>query len=425
MAHNMVPRLRFPEFDGKWDKEKVVNVFSIFNGYAFSSSDSVDDGCLWVKIADVGIQKMKTDNLSYLPKSFTVKHSKFLLKENDYVVALTRPIISGELKVARINEFFNNSLLNQRVGKLISNENLDYIYFLLQNKRLIKSIENNIAGSDPPNLSPNEINNIKVGLPKKDGQTKIATFLSAIDKRINLIQEKKAELEQYKKGVMQKIFSQTIRFKDENGIDFPNWEEKKMGQLYSFKTTNSYSRDKLNYENGDVRNIHYGDIHTKFKSHFDIKKESVPYLNSDIDTSKIANECFVQQGDLVIADASEDYEDIGKSIEIINLNNEKLVAGLHTFLARRKNPNIAIGFGGHLMKSFYIRLAIKRIAQGTKVLSISTTRLSEIKVQLPSFSEQQKIANFLSTIDISIEKMGNQIDDSVLFKQGLLQKMFV
>jgi type I restriction enzyme S subunit len=80
------------------------------------SNNSINEGVLWVKIADVGVQKMKKDSLSYLPDIFLQKHTKFILKENDYVVALTRPILNGKLKLAKIDSFFNNSLLNQRVG---------------------------------------------------------------------------------------------------------------------------------------------------------------------------------------------------------------------------------------------------------------------------------------------------------------------
>ena len=85
---------------------------------------------------------------------------------------------------------------------------------------------------------------------------------------------------------MQKIFSQQIRFKDDNGKEFPKWEKSKFGKIYTFRVTNSFSRDNLNYENGDIRNIHYGDIHTKFRTLFDVTKEDVPFINPDISTTR-------------------------------------------------------------------------------------------------------------------------------------------
>ncbi|MCK5197243.1 MAG: hypothetical protein KAR21_02775, partial [Spirochaetales bacterium] len=118
-------------------------------------------------------------------------------------------------------------------------------------------------------------------------------------------------MEQYKKGVMQKLFSREIRFRpalsevegDETGEEFPEWEEKTFQELYSFKSTNSLSREKLNYLSGSIYNVHYGDIHTKFNSLFDISKETVPFINEEIDLSKINKDSLLQEGDLVIADA--------------------------------------------------------------------------------------------------------------------------
>ena len=119
--------------------------------------------------------------------------------------------------------------------------------------------------------------------------------------------------------MMQKLFSQEIRFKDEQGKDYPDWEEVKFSNLYSFKTTNSFSRKNLNYENGQFRNIHYGDIHTKFKAHFDLSKADVPFLNPGINLNAVSQDAYCKKGDLVIADASEDYSGAGKTIELLNL----------------------------------------------------------------------------------------------------------
>lgn len=420
-----IPKLRFPEFSGDWNSTELGDVFSIFNGYAFSSSDSVTNGTLWVKIADVGIQEMKVDSLSYLPENYKTKHQKFLLKKGDYVIALTRPILNGKLKIAQINDFFNDSLLNQRVGKIESDNYHSFVYSLLQKENLINDIENSIAGTDPPNLSPSQINSITVSTPTLPEQTKIANFLTAVDEKLTQLKKKKSLLEQYKKGVMQKLFSQELRFKDENGEDFAEWEDRKLGDLFVFNTTNSFSRDNLNYEAGSVKNIHYGDIHTKFQSHFDVKKELVPFINDEISLQRFTANNYCQEGDLIVADASEDYADIGKAIEIVNLNNEKVIAGLHTLHARPNLDKLAIGFSGHLMKSENVRLQIKTQAQGTKVLSITTGRLAQINIKLPCITEQTKIANFLSAIDDKINHCVVQIEKMEVWKKGLLQQMFV
>ncbi|MFO0322123.1 MAG: hypothetical protein ACK504_06825 [Bacteroidota bacterium] len=155
-----------------------------------------------------------------------------------------------------------------------------------------------------------------------------------------------------------------LRFPEFKG----EWERKKLGEVADFKVTNSFSRENLNYEYGVVKNIHYGDIHTKFQTLFDITKEEVPFVNEEMNVKRIADDFYCKEGDIVFADASEDLNDVGKSIEIINLHNEKLLSGLHTLLARPKDNYFSIGFNGYLFKSNNIRLQIQKEAQGSKVL---------------------------------------------------------
>lgn len=202
------------------------------------------------------------------------------------------------------------------------------------------------------------------------------------------------------------------------------WEKKNYSDIYTFYSTNSLSRDKLNYENGEVYNIHYGDIHTKFSTMFKLENELIPYVNMDIDLSKIKNDNYCQIGDLVIADASEDYNDIGKTIEIISLNNKKTIAGLHTFLARPNKHKIALGYMGYMLQSYSIRKQVMTIAQGTKVLSLSTGRLSNIELNLPQKQEQQKIASFLTSVDTKIEQLSTKVELLEAYKKGIMQKIF-
>jgi type I restriction enzyme S subunit len=421
----LVPVIRFKEFEGDFELSMLGNELNLFNGYAFSSTDSSDKGVRWVKIADVGINKMKLDAPSFLPFEFAAKHNKFILHKGDYVVALTRPILSGKLKIAKVNEDFDGSLLNQRVGKLESKNDLEYMYCMLQQKSLISRIENRIAGTDPPNLSPNEIATLKTFIPTLPEQKKIASFLSVVDEKIQQLTKKKALLVQYKKGGLQQLFSGQLRFKDENGNPYPDWDEKIFSDLYSFHSTNSLSRDKLNYDAGSVYNIHYGDIHTKFKTAFKLNEAYIPFVNEDVDLSKIKDDLYCKSGDLVMADASEDYADIGKTIELIELKDKNVLAGLHTFVARPITSKTTVGFFSVLLKSWSMRKQIMVIAQGTKVLSLSTTRVGKLKLKLPVIEEQQKIASYLSDIDTKIESVNNQITQTQTFKKGLLQQMFV
>lgn len=219
---------------------------------------------------------------------------------------------------------------------------------------------------------------------------------------------------------MNKELVPEIRFPEFEG----EWDEKPMKHVYDFQVTNSLSRESLNYNNGKVKNIHYGDIHTKFRNLFDITREKVPFINSEVAIEKIKKENYCKEGDMIFADASEDLKDIGKSIEIVNLNNEKLLGGLHTLLARPVDEKLAIGFGGYMFESNWARAQIQREAQGAKVLGISANRISNIQILFPSIDEQQKIASCLTVLDELVAAQTEKLELLRSHKKGLMQNLF-
>ncbi|MEZ8723823.1 restriction endonuclease subunit S [Vibrio pomeroyi] len=204
------PTLRFKADDGSefpdWEERTLKSVFSIFNGFAFKSTDSRTNGTRWLKIADVGVEKISNKNISFLPKDYLEKYKKFALKKGDVVVALTRPVLNEQLKIAFVDDHSDGALLNQRVGKVDTKECLIYVYYLAQCKRVVSSIIQNIAGTDPPNLAPTDINHIKITLPSLEEQKKIANFLSAIDQKIALTNSELNKAKEWKKGLLQQMF---------------------------------------------------------------------------------------------------------------------------------------------------------------------------------------------------------------------------
>ncbi|OCL90830.1 restriction endonuclease subunit S [Arcobacter porcinus] len=202
------------------------------------------------------------------------------------------------------------------------------------------------------------------------------------------------------------------------GIIPEDWEVVKVGEKFDFLKTYSNSREDLNNVD-EISYIHYGEIHTKHKFYIDFGKFELPKINK----SKLPNEIiFAQNGDLVIADASEDYADIGKSAEIKNLTS-KAVSGLHTFLLRDKNNNFVDGYKGYLLYNEIVARSIKKIATGISVLGISKTNLSKLEIPLPPLKEQEEIAEILTTWDEAITKQTELLEAKELQKKALMQKL--
>lgn len=208
-----------------------------------------------------------------------------------------------------------------------------------------------------------------------------------------------------------------LRFKEFEG----EWRSLYFKEMFKFVRSNSFSRNDMSAENGTILNIHYGDIHTKYKTNFDLTNEIVPSINPNIHLNLVDSD-YLKEGDLVIADASEDYKDIGKTIEIINLDNKNVVSGLHTIAARP--VNISQGFYGNLFKTYTVRRQLMRIANGISVLGISKSNLEGIELITPIKEEQQKIASFLTAVDKRIEQLTRKKKLLEEYKKGVMQKIF-
>lgn len=200
-----------------------------------------------------------------------------------------------------------------------------------------------------------------------------------------------------------------------------DWEQREFDDFFEYIPHNSLSRDNLNYDEGEVKNIHYGDVLIKFGEVLNPTIEKIPFVNKDIKFDD--KSCFLQDGDIVIADAAEDLT-VGKCTEISNGCNQKLVAGLHTIPCRPKNK-IEEGFLGFYLNSKAYHNQLLPLIQGTKVSSISKSSLKETWVTFPfSSNEQKKIGSFFLTLNNLITLHQRKCEVLKKLKKGLLQKMF-
>lgn len=197
-----------------------------------------------------------------------------------------------------------------------------------------------------------------------------------------------------------------------------NWRVERFGDVFDFLSTATYSRDILK-ESGEVQYLHYGDIHTKYNFHLDFTKNNLPFI-TEIERR---NYPYMKNGDLVLADASEDYDGVGKGVEIKNIGDSKAISGLHTFLLRDKDSNFVLGYKGFIPSCDIVREQFYRFATGTKVYSLSKESLSKVKVLIPPKEEQKAIADCLSTWDDAIEKQTKLIAAKQQRKKALMQQL--
>ena len=199
------------------------------------------------------------------------------------------------------------------------------------------------------------------------------------------------------------------------------WQEKKIGEIFSFIKNYYNSRAELN-DYDDISYIHYGDIHKHYRHRIECNKVDFPKISAEKLSKDINNISYVENGDLIVVDASEDYEGTCISAEIKNLNY-KLVSGLHTFLLRDKNKIFADGYRGYIFYNHDVHIQCCKVATGISVYGISQENLKNIKIMIPPLDEQKRIAEVLSLCDDIIENLTELIEKKEQYKKGVMQRL--
>ena len=393
----LVPQLRFQEFDGQWENKKLSDVTSYVD-YR-------------------GRAPIKTDNGHFLVTAKNIKKgfidyecSKEYVAENDYSNVMSKglPEIGDILftteapmgNVALVDRA--NIALAQRVIKFRGKEMLSNFYLLhyMLSNIFQSDISKKAIGTTVQGISGKELHRIKISFPTLPEQQKIASFLSAVDEKIQQLSRKKELLSQYKKGVMQQLFSGKLRFKNENGKDYADWEEKKLGEIA--RIAMGQSPDSKSY-NTDSYGILLIQGNADIKDRITIPRQW---------TSEPTKTCEI--GDLILT-VRAPVGSIAKS-----LHNACIGRGVCSITNNKNSIQ-------EYLYQFFLSYESKWIGleQGSTFTAVSGSDIKGLKLNLPSIQEQQKIANFLSSIDTKIESTNQQINQTQSFKKGLLQQMFV
>jgi len=397
-----VPEVRFEEFSEEWQESKLSDIVKLFGGNAFSSSDSSSFGVPWLKIANVGINGIDWSTPSYLPDEFWTGYKDYRLYKGDYVMALTRPILNHVLKISIVDK---EALLNQRVAKLIFSTNAEYGYQLLQRKSIVDKIENELAGTDPPNLGSGNLKNINISTTlNKDEQSKIGNFFKRLDNIITFHQQELTTLKKTKQGFLQKMFPKEGESLPE--VRFPGftegWEQRKLSDIAVF---NPKSVLPEQFEYVDLESV----LGTELISHRTEHRESAPSRAQRL----------AKQGD-VFFQTVRPYQ---KNNYLFDLPYDNYV--FSTGYAQMR-PNIDSYFlFSRLQEEKFVSNVLDRCT-GTSYPAINSNDLAQIEVGIPTLGEEQtKIGRFFKQLDNTINLHQRELDALKETKKAFLQKMFV
>lgn len=395
------PKLRFPEFSGNWEKKKLGDISK--NGmYGMNSSAIEFDGVnKYLRITDIDEESRR-----FIPKPLVTPYGeieeKFKLKFGDIVFTRTGASV-GKTYLYNTNDgnlLFAGFLIKFSI--VCGNPYFIFIQTLTEsyNKWVLKMS----MRSGQPGINAEECKELVINFPSLQEQTKIASFLTAIDTKINQLTQKKDLLEKYKKGIMQKIFNQELRFKDENGKDYWAWEEKSLGEIGEIITGKTPSTGNSDLWNGKIQFVTPTDIDNK-KYQF----ETVRYIKELPNTKvlplkSIMFTCIASIGKMSM------------SIQPCVTNQQ-----INSIIPNNKYDNEFVYYALLNIVDFI------KSTQSTNTLPIiNKTEFSKFQINIPKSKEEQtKIANFLSAIDDKINQVAIQLDKTTAYKKGLLQQMFV
>ncbi len=399
METKRVPALRFPGFEGEWEAKRLRDVGSFFSGGTPTTSKKEYFGGNIPFIRSGEIHESITEQFI---SEFGLKNSSAKLVEKGDILYALYGATSGEVSISKIKGAINQAILCIR-------GDFDKLFTVNALRKEKENILKTFLQGGQGNLSAEIIKSLLVTFPPLPEQRKIASFLTAVDDRIRLLKKKKTLLETYKKGMMQKLFSQEVRFTDADGKDFPEWEEKKLGEVGKIiRGASPRPKGDPRYYGGTVPRLMVQDVSRDGKyvtPRIDYLTETGRDLSRPCKAgtltivcsgtvgipSILAIDACIHDGFLAIVDIDMRY-----SIDFI----------YHNLTTLRDKFESSATHGGVFT-------------------NLTTGILKDFVIKIPALPEQTRIASFLTSLDGKINVVQQQIEGAQEWKKGLLQKLFV
>ena len=410
-----VPKLRFKEFNDEWEEKNFKQfILNHKGGAPLKPKDFVSNSNYEVipkkAIQSGGKLLLDKESPTFCTEDFFRNNQNNVI-DSKYLVTTLRDLVPSGPSIGYIVKNANTSdlLLVQGVYGFRINDKLSESFLIqlsnrLEYRRLMQRL---MVGSTQVHIRNQDFFQISLNLPSKQEQEKIASFLNQVDTKIEQLTTKEELLQQYKKGVMQKIFNQEIRFKADDGSEFCEWKEKKLEDFLNL-TLREVPKPNDNYLAIGIRSHCKG-----------------TFQKPDSEPEKIAMDKLyvVKENDLIV-NITFAWE---SAIAIVKKEDEGGLVS-HRFPTYTFNKDLAIvEFFRYVIIQKKFRLMLDLISPGGAGRNrvMSKKDFLKLKWELPCVKEQSKIANFLSSIDTKIEQVQKQLESSKEFKKALLQQMFV
>ncbi len=407
----MKPQLRFKEFTAEWQKNIIDDVaIKVGSGSTPKGGDKsyLDEGVIFIRSQNVNNNMLLLDDAVYISHETHQKMKNSQIQPNDILLNITGASI-GRSCIVPSNFLQGN--LNQHVCIIrLKEDNSYFLHAFLSSYKGQLEIQKKQTGSGREGINFQSIRAIKFYKPTLAEQTKIANFFTLIDKKINQLQQKYDLLKQYKKGVMQQIFSQKLRFKKDDGSDFADWEERVLKD-FATRVTRKNTEDN---QNPLTISAQLGLISQK------------DFFDRQIASKNLKNYYLLKKDEFAYNKSYSAGYPMG-AIKKLKKYDKGVVSTL--YICFSLNDTINKDFFQHFADAGCLIYELYKIAQeGARnhgLLNIALKDFFDIKMQLPTLEEQNKIANFLTAIDDKIDNTKDQLEQTQQWKKGLLQQMFV
>ncbi|MFD5804660.1 restriction endonuclease subunit S [Streptomyces sp. NPDC127020] len=400
---------------GDWQTVRLRDVATFGSGTTPSRTRQEDyftyGKHLWVKTLDLNNSVIRATQEKVTDLALEDTSLK-IYPESTVLVAM----YGGYQQIGRTGILSAPASVNQAITAVIADQRKMIPAYLLHALNYRVGYWRSVASSSrkDPNITGSDVKDFPVLLPSTSEQEIIAEAVSDVDRFIIQLERLIAKKRAISQGMRQQLLTGKVRLP---GFNDP-WHEILLGNHVNYLRTVALSRAQLDDES-PVRYLHYGDIHTRCGVTLDAAYEPMPRAN----TTLLRNAGRLQVGDLVFADASEDPDGVGKSVEVTSAPEAGVVPGLHTIAARFDKSVLADGFKAYLQFIPVFRSSLLRLASGTKVLAITRSFISSITLTLPSLDEQRAIASAITDADQEINILLIRLTKARELKQGMMQQL--